>query len=317
MPLISILMAVYEPRMDWLREQLLSLEAQTYPNLRLYIRDDCSPAVPLADIEALVRECIRSFPWELRRNEENLGSNATFQRLTAEAGGDCFAYCDQDDIWLPEKLALLMEAMVREQALLVCSDVLVIDAEGRRIAGSISKVRRRTVLRSGTDLAPGLLFHNFVIGCTVLADAATAKAAVPFCPHMVHDQYLALWCAERGRVYSVAVPLLRYRIHGNNQTGPMAGVTGRASYLQQRIERPLNWLRWLEENFPCGEALLAEIRTGIRWEEARVRNWNHRGGKRMIWKYRMYSPIPALFEILFAWLPEPIFRLFITVGKKI
>ena len=34
-PLIAILMAVYEPRMDWLREQLLSLEGQTYPNLRL------------------------------------------------------------------------------------------------------------------------------------------------------------------------------------------------------------------------------------------------------------------------------------------
>lgn len=42
-PLISILMAVYEPRLDWLREQLDSLNAQTYPNLRLYVRDDCSP----------------------------------------------------------------------------------------------------------------------------------------------------------------------------------------------------------------------------------------------------------------------------------
>ena len=40
-PLISILMAVYEPRMDWLREQLESLEAQIYPNLRLYVRLLC------------------------------------------------------------------------------------------------------------------------------------------------------------------------------------------------------------------------------------------------------------------------------------
>ena len=35
-PQIAILMAVYEPRMDWLREQLESLEKQTYPNLKLY-----------------------------------------------------------------------------------------------------------------------------------------------------------------------------------------------------------------------------------------------------------------------------------------
>ena len=61
-PLIAILMAVYEPQMDWLREQLLSLEGQTYPNLRLYIRDDCSPTVPFEEIQGCVKECIQSFP---------------------------------------------------------------------------------------------------------------------------------------------------------------------------------------------------------------------------------------------------------------
>ena len=45
-PRIAILMAVYEPQMDWLREQLKSLERQTYPNLHLYIRDDGSSTVP-------------------------------------------------------------------------------------------------------------------------------------------------------------------------------------------------------------------------------------------------------------------------------
>ena len=34
-PLISILMAIYEPRMDWLKEQLDSLNKQTYPNIKL------------------------------------------------------------------------------------------------------------------------------------------------------------------------------------------------------------------------------------------------------------------------------------------
>ena len=45
-PLISIVMAVYEPNMQWLKELLLSLESQTYPNLELILRDDCSPHVP-------------------------------------------------------------------------------------------------------------------------------------------------------------------------------------------------------------------------------------------------------------------------------
>ena len=95
-PLISILMAVYEPRMDWLRQQLVSLNEQTYPNLRLYIRDDCSPTVPYEQIQSCVRDCIMRFPYVITRNERNLGSNATFELLTKEAEGDLFAYCDQD-----------------------------------------------------------------------------------------------------------------------------------------------------------------------------------------------------------------------------
>ena len=98
-PQIAILMAVYEPRMDWLREQLLSLNAQTYPNLKLYVRDDCSPSVPYEEIQSCLQDCISAFPYTIQRNEKNLGSNGTFEQLTREAGGDYFAYCDQDDIW--------------------------------------------------------------------------------------------------------------------------------------------------------------------------------------------------------------------------
>ena len=229
-PLISILMAVYEPRLDWLREQLESLEKQSYPNLRLYIRDDCSPTVSFWEIERLVKECICSFPYEIRRNEENLGSNLTFQRLTQEAEGEYFAYCDQDDVWLPEKLEVLQAELEQSGASLACSDMFIIDAEGRRVADSITKVRRRHRFRSGEGLAEELLISNFVTGCTMLVGAETAKAAIPFCPYMVHDHYLALWCAERGAVRSLQKPLLCYRVHNSNQTSLMAGVTDKASY---------------------------------------------------------------------------------------
>ena len=129
-PRIAILMAVYDPRMDWLREQLLSLNAQTYPNLMLYVRDDCSPTVPYEDIQQCVRECITNFPYVMTRNERNLGSNLTFQQLTLEAEGVYFAYCDQDDIWLPEKLTVL-EEISKSGALLVCSCMLLMEKENR------------------------------------------------------------------------------------------------------------------------------------------------------------------------------------------
>lgn len=315
-PLISILMAVYEPRLDWLREQLESLEAQTYPNLRLYIRDDCSPTVPFEVIRRCVEACIHSFPWTITRNEENLGSNGTFQRLTEEAEGEYFAYCDQDDVWYPEKLTVLQENLENSGALLVCSDMYIIDGEGRMTADSITKVRRRHVFHSGKGLAEGLLISNFVTGCTMLVRAESARAAVPFCPYMVHDHYIALCCAAAGEILSLPQTLIRYRIHGGNQTGLMAGVTGRKRYQEIRIDLPLEKFRWLESDFPYRESLKEAVKQRCLWMEARQRHWVTGKGKRLVWKYRQFSPLATLFEVTLRWLPEPIFRWVIWLVQK-
>lgn len=313
-PLISILMAVYEPRMDWLKEQLDSLEAQTYPNLRLYIRDDCSPTVSFEEIKNCVRRCIQSFSYEICRNEENLGSNLTFERLTREAEGEYFAYCDQDDVWLPEKLEVLQRELEDSGALLVCSDMFIIDGKGRQVADSITKIRPRHRFHSGSGLAEGLLISNFVTGCTMLVRTEAAKAAVPFCPHMVHDHYIALYCAAAGEIISHPAPLIRYRIHGNNQSGLLAGVNDKASYEKLRIGVPLEKFRWLECQFPFREPLREEIVQRRGWMQARLRNWHRKGGWMTVWKHRRFGPMTAVFELAAPWLPE---RLFLWVINRI
>lgn len=315
-PLISILMAVYEPQLDWLREQLESLEAQTYPNLRLYVRDDCSPTVPFSEIEKCVEKYIQSFPYELHRNKENIGSNRTFEQLTQEAEGTYFAYCDQDDVWLPEKLEVLENVLVQTGAEIVCSDMYIIDGEGCQIADSITKVRRHHKFRSGPGLAEGLLISNFVTGCTMLVQSDAAKAAVPFCPYMVHDNYIALCCAVNGEIMFDCNPLIRYRIHGNNQTGLMAGVEDKKSYREIRIDQPMEKFRWLEINFPGRKDLKDAINQRILWMEARQYNWDHGKSKRLVWQYRNFSQLIALFEITMRWLPEPIFLWVIQLSRK-
>lgn len=315
-PLISILMAVYEPRMDWLREQLKSLEEQTYPNLRIYIQDDCSPTIPFGELKKLVQECIRSFPYEISRNEKNLGSNGTFERLTGKAEGAYFAYCDQDDVWLPEKLEVLQKELEESDALLVCSDMYIINAEGEQIAGSITEVRRHHRFHSGTGLAQELLFHNFITGCTMLVRAEAARAAMPFCPYMVHDHYIALWSAEKGSIRSILRPLTRYRIHGANQTSVLAGVIDKKSYGYVRINAMAERLHWLEEHVSWEGQIRQTIQEGIIWAQARERNWSHRGGKMLIWKYRRFSPIYSVFELFAAELPERLFQLCLTIGKR-
>lgn len=316
-PSIAILMAVYEPRMDWLRQQLYSLNEQTYPNLRLYMRDDCSPAVPYEEIERCVGECITKFPYTIRRNEQNLGSNDTFERLTQEAEGDYFAYCDQDDVWLPEKLMVLEEAIERENALLVCSDMYIIDGEGRQVADSITKIRRHHVFRSGSDLTDTLWYSNFASGCALLVRAETAKAAMPFNPYMYYDHYITLYSANCGLVLSLDQPLILHREHGKNQSSTLQGVNDRETYLQKRVDVVVEAVRWLTEYFPADAALQARLCDALSWMEARKAYLQgDRKQARVIWKYRNFSLMASLFELMIPYLPKGLFRLALWGKKK-
>lgn len=291
-PLISILMAVYEPRMDWLREQLMSLNDQTYPNLRLYIRDDCSPTVPYEQVQSCVQRCITSFPYTIARNEKNLGSNATFELLTKEAEGDLFAYCDQDDVWLPEKLTVLQAAMERERAVLAYSDVSAVDDKGKLLARSLRELRPRLTYLEGSDLAPKLFFRNCVAGCAMLVNSNIAKRAIPFPRQTVCDHWIALLAATEGTVAFVPDQLVRYRQHKHNQTGVLAGVSDKQSYLRYKVAP-------LEERLTCYRQYTVpqeEIEAFVR---ARID-----GRIIMIWKYRALAPHEAEFEIAAHLLPD-------------
>lgn len=296
------MMAVYEPRLDWLKEQLLSLDAQSYPNLSLYVRDDCSPTVPFETVRALVEQCITAFPYTIERNERNLGSNKTFERLTVEAEGDYFAYCDQDDIWLPEKLRVSEEQI--GCAGMICADVIPIDANGGRLADSITALRPRIVFKHGPGLGESLIYRNFVIGCTMLIRSDIAKAAVPFAQSMVHDHYLAWFCAQENEIALAKQPLLYYRLHGGNQTGVLTNIATKQDYVHFHLGAFLSRLSDLSQRSD-GE----ELKRASAWAQARCDNASRkRGAVRRLWALRRVNTSTTLFEIIGLRLPEPLFQ---------
>lgn len=107
MKTVSIVMCTYNGE-QFLREQLDSILAQTYPIHELIIQDDCSTD-HTADI---VREYARQYPFiRFYANISNLGFNRNFQDALSKAEGDYIAIADQDDIWYEEKIAAQMEAI--------------------------------------------------------------------------------------------------------------------------------------------------------------------------------------------------------------
>ena len=289
-----------------------TLNSQDYPNLRLYIRDDCSPTVPYDDILALVARCITAFPFFIEQNEENLGSNKTFERLTVEAEGEYFAYCDQDDVWLPEKLTALEAEMRKPQVGIVCSDVFPIDASGKQIASSITELRPRHVLLDGADLSGKLIYRNFAIGCTMLIRSRIAKSAVPFAESMVHDHYLAWFTAREHEIRSIKSPLIWYRIHEGNQTGVLAGITTKRDYMDLHLNVFVSRVHELS-----GKADSSEMKVARRWADARRDNAKRiPGAAKALWTLRSVNISTTVFELVALRLPDPLFRLAVRAIQK-
>ena len=313
----AILLAVYNPNTDWLAELLASLNAQTQPGLRLYVRDDASTTVTLPQLEALLRRQITAFPYVLSRNDRNLGSNATFSGLVRDCGEDCryVAFCDQDDVWLPDKLKNSLWLLEHSplSPTLVCTDVRVIDARGRVIAPDMEHHRRRHVFLRGEGLAGTLFFRNFVIGCTVVAERARVLRCLPFPEGVVHDHYLAFRAACEGTLDYLPEPQLLYRVYGGNQTGVMTHVRTRQDYYRERIAA---FARRVELFAPYAPGLpeLPDIRA---WCAARERNYRReRGSFGELFRLRRLNPSTTLFELLALRMPRPLFRLAVWAVQR-
>lgn len=104
---VSVVLCTYNGA-RFLRQQLDSVLAQTYPLHELIIQDDGSTDETLGIISEYSSSwsCIRFY-----KNESQHGINGNFYSAMRRATGDLIAICDQDDIWEPEKLAIQVEAI--------------------------------------------------------------------------------------------------------------------------------------------------------------------------------------------------------------
>jgi len=313
---ITIVMAVYEPNILWLREQLLSIETQTYRNIEVLAIDDASPSVPHAQISETFAACLQNTAYRLTRNAVNIGSNRVFGLLTQDASGDVISYCDQDDIWMPEKTERLLKALLETGASLVYSDLRVMDAEGRVTADSLLRVRRRLSHQQGNDLTKTLLFRNFTNGTAMMVPSAIAKGSLPFVTDMFADHWLTLYASTKGDITFVPVPLVDYRLHGNNQSAVMAGVQNKQDYLKIRIKPGISRFEQYKTRLSHIPSLTETIEDGFRWFLAREQWFKNRTNAREVWRYRHFGKHAALFELTAVCLPESVFMALVWLIRR-
>lgn len=136
------------------------------------------------------------------------------------------ALSDQDDVWLPDKLATALAAMHKGEAaygascpLLVYSDLTVVSADLRPISASFMR-SKGLCNASPHDALTILLTQNFATGSTMLVNRPLLERALPIPEEAVfHDWWLALVAASCGHVLYVDHPTVAYRQHDSNALG--------------------------------------------------------------------------------------------------
>ena len=195
--MIDVLLATYRPNPEWLAAQVESIEAQKDVSIRLLQREDAHGDGPGANFSALL------------------------QKSTAEY----VAFADQDDVWLPEKMAKSMaclkdleKAYGTDVPLAVFTDGYVTDARLTPCQGTVIS-RQRVDIRRGL-MFERLLMQNFIAGCSMLFNAALRRKAGLIPQEAIfHDYWVVLIAAAFGRIGFVDEPLYLYRQHSRNTVG--------------------------------------------------------------------------------------------------
>lgn len=202
----------------YIKEQICSILIQLGPNDELIISDDGSQDSTLSIIEnfkdsriSVYNACFHSPIY----NVEN---------AMKKAKGDVIFLADQDDVWFPNKVKLVMEKMRDFDC--VVSDAVVVDANMNVIHESFYKLNHTK---------PGML-HNLVkngyLGCCMAFNRKILDKSLPFPnPIPMHDPWIGLVAEKFGETFFLNQPLIYYRRHGNNAS-PTAGKSNRSLLLR-------------------------------------------------------------------------------------
>lgn len=246
---ISVAMCTFNGA-RFLRAQLESIARQRRPPDELVICDDGSSD---GSVEIL-REFAAGASFSIRIfcNEKNLGSTQNFEKAIQLCKGDLIALCDQDDIWLPEKLSRLLQIFEQDSSVGgVFSDADLINENSQEIGKRLWQVHKFAFSRlEDFDRATAmelLLKQDVVTGATLMIRSSIRELLNPLPEQWVHDGWIAWMLTLYSRLAFVRDPLVQYRVHGGQQLG--IGHRGLREKLQLSMGEDRKKLRKMQQQF--------------------------------------------------------------------
>lgn len=205
--MISIAIATYNGD-KFLREQLESIYNQSLVPDEVVVSDDCSTDNTIA----ILQEYKEVYGLKFYVNSQNLGFTKNFEKAISMCSGEYVLISDQDDIWLPDKIRTIYNALREKERQypnhpgLICSHTINIDEMGNELVRTETKEK-------GWDY---LLYGHFTQGCTIIMNRQLINLTLPFPDDIMYDVYIGMVAAMCGFWYNIGLPLVKYRTHANN-----------------------------------------------------------------------------------------------------
>jgi len=221
--IVEVLLATFNGE-SFLREQIDSVLTQDYPHLRVLARDDGSSD---GTVEIL-KDYQKRFPDRVRLlpTDKPTGSpKRNFLKLMHASSADYVCFCDQDDVWLPDKVSITMKAMhdlelkwERSMPCLVFTDLQLVDAELATLHRSFWEFMN--VDPGSVDRLNRLLMVCVVTGCTAVINRPLLELAKRMPDEAaMHDRWIGLIAATMGKSMIIRNQTVLYRQHGRNLLG--------------------------------------------------------------------------------------------------
>lgn len=216
---ISVAMCAYNGA-KYIAEQLQSIAKQSYRPIEVIITDDGSTD----NTENIVHIFAASAPFPVKfiKNEKNLGYRANFMKAASLCRGDWIAFCDQDDVWMPNKLQT-MEKCIAEGVLLIYHNAFMVN-EKMNILGDMKRIAPRSHINPPLTIEPwrhGLgytyLFHRSLLQYSSLREGSFSFSEKG--KEESHDQWIYFLASCLGTIVYIPDKLVLYRQHADNVVG--------------------------------------------------------------------------------------------------
>jgi glycosyltransferase involved in cell wall biosynthesis len=235
---VEVLLSTYNG-LSYIGPLLESLIAQDYPDINILIRDDgSSDGTPDLLWEfAASHANIKFMPGE------HVGFIESYFKLLelSSPSAAYFAFCDQDDVWFPDKISravALLDRQPRETAALYCSRLAVVDGDLKPLGYTPVPCKALSFRNA--------LVEGQVPGCTAMINQAARMILLRELPRYAysHDWWMYLVVSAFGTVIYDQEPRILYRIHAGNVFGTPIGSFGTwrtklVLFLKERKTHPL------------------------------------------------------------------------------